>query len=50
MGEDLNGEIWNGKGKENYYDIELMFKGEDLNGEIWNGKGKENYYDTELMF
>jgi len=35
----VNGEKWNGKGKE-YYD-RTEFVGEYLNGERWNGKFKE---------
>ena len=39
IGEYLNGERWNGKGKEYYYNGKLEFEGEYLNGKRWNGKG-----------
>ena len=48
-GEYLNGEKWNGKGKEYNYNDELIFEGEYLNGEI-NGKGKEYYHESQLKF
>ena len=37
-GEYLNGQRWNGKGKE-YYNGKLRFGGDYLNGKRWNGKG-----------
>ena len=43
-GEYLNGNRWNGKGKE-HYDDKLIIEGEYLNGERWNGKGNEYYED-----
>ena len=38
-GEYLNGNKWNGKGKEYDNRGELIFEGEYLNGNKWNGKG-----------
>ena len=38
-----------GKGKEYYYDGNLLFEGEYLNGKR-HGKGKEFYRDGYLMF
>ena len=47
-GEYLNGEKWNGKGKEyNIYD-ELKFEGEYLNGKKWNGYEYEYDYYSKL--
>ena len=46
-GEYLNGERWNGKGKE-YFNDKLDFEGEYLNGKR-SGKAKE-YLDGILIF
>ena len=35
-GEYLNGESWNGKGKEYYDNVYLKFESEYLNGKRWN--------------
>ena len=48
-GEFLNGERWNGKGKE-CYEGELLFEGEYLEGKRWNGKGKEYDDNDNLIF
>ena len=45
-GEYLNGERW--KGKEYWYNGEILFKGEYLNGK--RSKGKEYNYEEELLF
>ena len=45
----MNGEKWNGKGKEYYYNGQLKFEGEYLNGKR-NGKGKEYDWDGQLEF
>ena len=44
----MNGEIWNGKGKEYYSNGKLKFEGKYLNGKR-NGKGKEyDIYNSKL--
>ena len=47
-GEYLNGEKWNGKGKEYKYD-KLIFEGEYLNRKR-HGKGKEYDDKSNLIF
>jgi len=48
-GEYLNGKR-NGKGKEYYYNRNIIFEVEYLNGKRWNGKGynKDGIIDFEL--
>ena len=45
-GEYLNGKR-NGKGKEYYFNSDLIFEGEYLNDKKWNGKVKE--YDYGIL-
>ena len=49
-GQYLNGERWNGKGKEylDDYGDKLIFDGEYLNGKKWNGK--RHIFDVILIF
>ena len=48
-GESINSKV-NGKGKEYYYNGNLIFEGEYLNGRKWNGKGYDinNNLEYEL--
>ena len=50
IGEYLNGEKWNGNGKEYNKDGKLLFEGEYLDRERWNGNGKEYNENGELIF
>ena len=44
----LDGEYFDGKGKEYYLGYVLKFEGEYLKGEIWNGKGYNK--DGQFVF
>ena len=47
-GEYLNGQRWNGKGKEYDKYGELIFEGEYVNGQR-HGKGKIQYHKGKLI-
>ena len=47
--EYLDGERWNGKGREYDFDGIILFKGEYLEGKKWNGKVYEHDDNGDLV-